>query len=121
MRLLIALGLAVFGIVAQASPWPVEASVAYVEELSLACAKADPASASGYEAKKNFLFSEDLDRVTQAQSVPTYPALRKWAHDTIQNTTPKELAEECHSLLAHSNLALKQADYYKRGEPIPAK
>ena len=121
MRLLIALGLAVFGIVAQASPWPVEASIAYAEELSLACAKADPESASRYEAKKIFLFSEDLDRVKQAQSVQTYPDMRKWAHDTIQNATPKEIAEECHSFLVHSDLALKQADYEKRGEPIPAK
>ncbi|MGZ4891569.1 MAG: hypothetical protein ACXV2B_04845 [Halobacteriota archaeon] len=121
MRLLIVLGLAVVSTAAPASPWPVEASVAYVEELSLACAKADPESASRYEAKKSFLFSEDLDRVKQAQSVQTYPDMRKWAHDTIQNANPKEIAEECRSFLAHSDLALKHADPDNKREPVPAK
>jgi hypothetical protein len=120
MRLLIPLGLAVFGTAAQASPWPVEVSIAYAEELSLICAKTDPVSASRYEAKKNSLFSEDIERIRQAQSVRSYPDIRKWAHDTLQNATPKEIAEECRSFLAHSDLALKRADYGKRGEPIPA-
>jgi hypothetical protein len=121
MRLFIVLGLAVVSTAAPASPWPVEASVAYVEELSRACANADPNSAPRYEAKKNFLFSKDIDRVKQAQSVQTYSDIRKWAHDTIRDATPKEIAEECRSFLAHSNLALRQANYDERLEPIPAK
>jgi hypothetical protein len=89
--------------------------VAYVEELALACAKTDPDSASRYQAKKDFLFSEDIDRVKQAQSGTRYPDMRKWAHDTIRGASSKEIAEECRSFLTESDLALKQADPNERG------
>jgi hypothetical protein len=115
MRLLIVLGLAFVSTAAEASPWPVEASVAYVEELALACTKLDPDSASRYEAKKNVLFSEDIARVKQAQSSTRYPDMRKWAHDTIRDASPKEISEECRSFLTESDLALKQPDPNKRG------
>lgn len=121
MRLMIVLGLAIVSTAALASSWPVEASVAYVDELSQACAKVDPDSAPAYKAKKNFLFSENLDRIKQAQSAQTYPDMRKWAHDTIRSATPKEIAEQCRSFLAHSDLVLKQADDDKREELIRAK
>lgn len=118
MRLFLIVGLGVFAATAEASPWPVDFSVAYVEELSLACAKASPESAPVYEARKSFLFSEDFDQVKKAQAGSGYPELRRWARDIIQNVSARDLAEECHSLLTRSNLALKQADPNDR-KPVP--
>jgi hypothetical protein len=110
MRFLLAISLALLATTVSASPWPVEASVAYVEELSLACAKAEPEAALNYQARRDFLFSEWPDRVEQARTMRTYPDLRKWARDTITNASPKEFVDECHSFLTDSNLALRQVD-----------
>jgi hypothetical protein len=120
MRLFLIVGLAVLAATAEASPWPVASSVAYVEELSIACAKAVPESAPMYEARKSFLFSEDFDQVKKAQAGSGYTELRRSARDIIQNVSASDLAEECRSLLTRSNLALKQADPYDR-KPVPVK
>ena len=108
MRLLFTLGLAMFSVLAQASPWPVEAAVAYMDEFSLACAKAEPELASRYEAKKNFLFSENMEEIKQARASKTYPDMRKWARDTMQEFSAQTMAKECRSFLAYSESALKQ-------------
>jgi hypothetical protein len=115
MRFLMTMNVALLATVASASPWPEEAAVAYVEELSLACAKAEPEAALGYEARKNVLFSEAPDRVEQARAAKTYPALRKWARDTIGNASPKEMDEQCRSFLADSDLALRGVNPHKLG------
>lgn len=121
MRLLFTLGLAIFSVVAQASPWPIEAAVAYMDEFSLACAKAEPESASRYEAKKNSLFAENMEEIKQARASKIYPDMRKWASDKMRDLSAKTMAEECRSFLADSSLALKQVDPEQRGESIPVK
>lgn len=84
--------------------------MAYVEELALACAKAEPKAALTYKAKRDFLFSELQDRVEQARAMRTYPDLRKWARDAMTNARQKEIVDECQFFLTDSNLALRQVD-----------
>jgi hypothetical protein len=116
MRLLIVVCLTGLSTIAKASPWPAEASVAYVEELALACAKADPDLALRYEAKKDFLFSKDIHRVKQAQSGTNYPDMRKWARDTVRDASFKEIAKECRLFLIEADSAFEQAHPNKRAD-----
>jgi hypothetical protein len=120
MRLLLIVALGVFVATAEASPWPVESSVAYAEELSLTCAKAAPESAAMYEARKIYLFSEDFDQIKKAQAGSGYSELRRWARDIIKNMSASDHSDECRSFLTRSNLALKQADPNDR-KPAPVK
>ena len=110
MRLLLALGLATFSAAAQASHWTAEAAVAFIEELSLACAKAEPESASKYEAKKNFLFSQNIEGIEKAQSSSIDPETREWARNTIREFRAETMEKECRSFLADAEATFKPAD-----------
>jgi len=114
----ISIAVGTFAGTSSASPWPIEASIAYVEELQLACAKAQPAGKAKFQARKELLYSESPERVKQAMASPNYSQARNWARDTLGHSTTEALIAECSDFLTHSNLALKQPDQ-RMEDPVP--
>lgn len=111
-------GSAVFMRSAAASPWPLEASIAYMEELVVACAKASPEMTTTFLARKEFLYAEFPEKIKEAMASESYLPTRKWARAAIGESNTIDLAKECTAFLANSNLALKQS-YPQKGEPLP--
>lgn len=101
-----------------ASSWPVEVSIAYVEQLELACAKIRPEKKEALELRMELLFSEGSDVVSKARSAKEFDQLKKWAQDEIAQLTERDLIGQCDSFLVDSNLALHQK-YSTNLEPIP--
>lgn len=101
-----------------ASPWPIDVSVAYIEELQLVCAEAHPDAKAKFEARKQFLYSESQDRVNEAKASKTFSQARVWARDVLKNSNGADVAEQCSSFLTNSNLALKQDDS-RNDQPVP--
>lgn len=116
--LFIAIGLLVFASRGTASPWPIEASIAYVEEFQLACAEVQPEAQAKFEARKRLLYSEAPERVSEAKASQMYSQARVWARNVIRQRNTVEMSEDCTSFLTHSNLAFKQEDA-DRGKPVP--
>jgi len=91
-----------------ASPWPVEASIAYVEQLQLACARLQPEKKLALQSKMELLFSEGPDVVSKARAAKEFEQMKKWAQDEIVRLTKQDLIDQCNSFLANSDLALHQ-------------
>lgn len=91
-----------------ASPWPVEASIGYVEELQLACAKLQPKKKMAFQSRKEFLFSEAPDVVSKVVESKDYDKIRSWARDEIARNNKKDVIDQCESFLVNSDLALHQ-------------
>jgi hypothetical protein len=103
---------------ATASPWPIEASIAYVEEFELACTKVRPDVTATFNARKEFLYAQSPERIKEAMASENYMLARKWARDAIRESNAVDLAKECEAFLKDSNLALEQS-YPQKGEPLP--
>lgn len=91
-----------------ASPWPVEASIAYVEQLQLACARIKPEKKVALQSKKELLFSQGPEAVSKARATKEFEQMKKWAQDEIVRLTEQDLIGQCDAFLANSDLALHQ-------------
>lgn len=80
-----------------ASPWPVEASIAYVEQLQLACAKIRSEKKEAFQSRMELLFSEGAEVVSEARSAKEFGQLKKWAKDEIARLTERDLIDLCDS------------------------
>jgi hypothetical protein len=103
-----------------ASPWPVEASIAYVEQLELACARIQPEKKVALQSKMKLLFSEGPDVVSKARATKEFEQMKKWAQDEIVRLSEQDFIDQCDSFLANSDLALHQK-YPTNPEPVPGK
>lgn len=104
---------------ANASPWPLEASVAYVEELQLACIKLYPERSSQFQARSVLLFSGAPEVASKIKARADFDTLKKWARGEIASLGKDDLVGQCDSFLTNSNLAIRQ-EYHEIKQPVPA-
>ena len=104
---------------ANASPWPLEASVAYVEELQLACTKLYPERSLQFQARSALLFSGAPEVASKIKERADFDTLKKWARDEIASLSKDDLVGQCDSFLTNSNLAIRQ-EYHEVTQPVPA-
>lgn len=103
-----------------ASPWPEAASIAYVEQLQLACARILPEKKVALYSRMELLFSERPEVVSKARAAKEFEQMTKWAHDEIARLTEPDIIDQCDSFLLNSDLALRQK-YPVNPEPVPEK
>jgi len=91
-----------------ASNYPLEMSIAFVEESQIACTKAQPEAAGLFKARKELLYAEAPEKVKAAKASRDYAEARKWARGVLRSMTGPNLAEACEEFLTKSDLALNQ-------------